>query len=46
MTKNIFGTQYKQYELVKIKNNFNSLPVTLQDINKDLFESNKLAKQF
>ena len=46
MTNNIFGTQYKQYELVKIKNNFNSLPVTLQDINKDLFESNKLAKQF
>lgn len=38
MTNNIFGTQCKKYELVKMNNNFNSLPVTLQDINKDLFE--------
>ena len=38
--------EYKQYELVKMKNSLNSLPVTLQDINKDLFGSNKkLAKQ-
>lgn len=46
MTDNIFGTQCKQYELVQMNSNSNSLPVTLQDINKDLFESSKLPKQF
>ena len=29
-----------------MNSNSNSLPVTLQDINKDLFESSKLPKQF